>query len=147
MSSLAKSVSASSSPVVTSRPGTSARQVSSTFGAVSEVYAQTGVKGDEDNRGFDDLGQGGQHGQNPSHEQPQTLKLHGTSRNFAMLFETTEDQSSSFDDGGFLDDGRSTSAKPAFQAYMMKATSTYDSSTRAINGENRNRGGSLNIAF
>jgi len=147
MSSVSKPVAASTSPVTTSRPGSSSRQVSSQYGAVSELFAQTGVKGEEDNRGFDGYDQN-QGRRNPSHEQPPTLKLHGTSRTFAMLFEDSVDDYSNANNQGSAygqDYGRSN--KPAFQAYMNQATSTYDLNTRAINGETRNRGGSLNIAY
>ncbi|NVJ91548.1 MAG: hypothetical protein HWE34_07810 [Methylocystaceae bacterium] len=148
MSSVTKPIAASTSPVTTSRPGSGARQVSSQYGEVSELYAQAGVRGDEENRGFDGYGQGsGQRDQ--SHEQPRTLKLHGTSRTFAMLFEDAQsDYAASGDESSFYEsDGSLTTGKPAFQAYMSKATSVYDLSTRAINGETRNRGKSLNVAM
>ncbi|MDV7338789.1 hypothetical protein RYZ26_04230 [Terasakiella sp. A23] len=148
MSSVTKPIAASTSPVTTSRAGNAARQVSSQYGAVSELFAQTGVRGEDENRGFEGYDQGQGH-RNPSHEQPQTLKLHGTSRTFAMLFEEAQDEYKSVnDDGGYYDsDGVNGGGKPAFQAYMAKATSTYDLSTRAINGETKNRGGSLNVAL
>lgn len=146
MSSVTKTVSASTSPVTTSRPGSGARQVSSQFGAVSELYAQTGVRGEEENRGFDGFDQRqGQH--NPSHEQPQTLKLHGTSRTFAMLFEDVrEEYGNVANDGNIAGQGYG-GAKPAFQAYMARATATYDTNTRAVSGEGKSRGGSLNVAY
>ncbi|NVK18202.1 MAG: hypothetical protein HWE30_05875 [Methylocystaceae bacterium] len=147
MSSVTKPIAASTSPVTSSRPGSSSRQVSSQYGAVSELYAQTGVKGEEDNRGFDGYDQN-QGQRNPSHEQPPTLKLHGTSRTFAMLFEdTVDDYSSSAGEGNGYEQAYAGGNKPAFQAYMSRATSTYDLNTRAINGETKYRGGSLNVAL
>lgn len=148
MSSVTKPVQASTSPVAASRTGNSSRQVSSQYGPVSELYAQAGVKGDEDNRGYENFNQGSDH-RNPSHEQPQTLKLHGTSRTFAMLYEEAQHEFniSNEEDGYYSGDENQISGKPAFQAYMERATNTYDLSTRAINGELKNRGGSLNIAM
>ncbi|WP_135078090.1 hypothetical protein [Terasakiella sp. SH-1] len=143
MSSVTKPIAASTSPVASSRAGSSVRQVASQFGAVSELYAQSGVRGDDENRNLDDFNGKGQ--QQQRHEQPHTLKLHGTSRTFAMLFEDSQ-QGSSVGEDGYVGDGTGT-GKPAFQAYMERATSTYDLSTRAVNGELKVRGGSLNIAM
>ncbi|WP_069185682.1 hypothetical protein [Candidatus Terasakiella magnetica] len=147
MSSVTKPVAASTSPVASSRSGNSARQVASQSGLVSELFAQTGVKGEEENKGFDNFNQGQQH-RNNSHEQPHTLKLHGTSRTFAMLFEESQHEANALSEEGYYDEENSaTSGKPAFQAYMARATSTYETSTRAISGELKVRGGSLNIAM
>lgn len=150
MSSVTKPIAASNtSPVTSTRSGsTSARQISSSYGAVSELYAQTGVRSEDEPRDFDDFNNhSGQ--RNPSHDQPQTLKLHGTSRTFAMLFEAQQDEYSDAADDRYIDaNGFETSGnKPAFQAYMAKATSTYETSSRAVNGEWKSRGGSLNVAL
>jgi len=149
MSSVTKPVAASTSPVTSSRPGAgSARQVSSQYGAVSELFAQSGVRGEDESRGFEDFNQG-KGDRNPAHDQPPTLKLHGTSRTFAMLFEDVRDEygSGGSDDGYFGEDAAVGGGRPAFQAYMAKATNTYDLSTRVVSGDTKNRGGSLNIAM
>ncbi len=150
MSSVTKPIAASTSPVTSSsRPGSNSRLVSSSHASVSELLAQTGVNGEGEQPGFDEFGSGDGHHQNGSQHQPNTLKLLGTSRTFAMLFEeTTEDFYAANDDSGFYDnDGNLTGGKPAFQAYMNNATSTYDLSTRVVAGETKNRGGSVNIAM
>lgn len=144
MSSVTKPIAASTSPVTSSRPAGSSRQIASQYGPVSELYGQTGVKSEGENPGFDDFGHGQRH--NQSHEQPQTLKLHGTSRTFAMLFEDANTEETSLNDNYFGEEGAPT-GKPAFQSYMAHATTVYDQSTRSINGEGRSRGGSLNLAM
>jgi len=152
MSSVTKPIASGSSAVPSSRPaGGSARQVSSSqFNSVSELYAQTGVRGEDESRSFENFNQSNHGEQNQSQRQPHTLKLQGTSRTFAMLF---EDAQSDYNRSGFDDDGDygadpfAKPAKPAFQAYMERATSTYELSTRAINGETKNRGGSINLAM
>jgi len=144
MSSVTKPIAASTSPVTSSRPGSNSRQIASHYGAVSELFGQTGVKSEGESPSFEDFGNGS--GRNPSHEQPQTLKLHGTSRSFAMLFEEASAEQTSLSDSFFGEEG-APSGKPAFQSYMAHATHVYDQSTRAINGESRNRGGSLNLAM
>jgi hypothetical protein len=147
MSSVTKPITAGSSPVASSRAGGSTRQVASQYGAVSELYAQTGVRGEDENRSFEDFNQGSG-SRNSSHEQPHTLKLHGTSRTFAMLFEEAQHEfDSGRDEDAYFGEQSVSGSKPAFLAYMERATSTYDTSTRAINGEYRNRGGSINIAM
>jgi hypothetical protein len=149
MSSVTKPTAASTSPVASSRAGNSARQVASNYGPVSELYAQTGVRSEDENRGFEDFNQGSG-GRNPSHEQPQTLKLHGTSRTFAMLFEEASQEFNAVneDEGYYGEEFYASSGKPAFQAYMERATTTYETSTKAISGELKNsRGGSINIAM
>lgn len=148
MSSVTKPLAASTSPVTSSsRPGSNSRLVSSSFGSVSELAAQAGVNGEGEQPGFEEFGSGnGRH--ESGQQQPKTLKLLGTSRTFAMLFEETSDDYYAANDGvGAFGTEGGTSGKPAFQAYMTNATSTYDLSTRVINGETKNRGGSLNIAM
>lgn len=151
MSSVTKPVTTTTTSVASSRPaGGSARQISaSQYGTVSELVAQTGVRSEDESRSFENFNQGqGEHHQ--EREQPRTLKLNGTSRTFALLFEDTQQGYSSGDADGagqYDDDGFSKPAQPAFQAYMERATSTYDSSIRAVNGEWKSRGGSLNLAM
>jgi hypothetical protein len=144
MSSVTKPVSASTSPIAPSRSGGSTRQVSSQYGAVSELFAQTGVKGEGQQPGFEDFGHGG--GRNHSHEQPHTLKLHGTSRTFAMLFEEANTEQTSLGDNFFGEEGAPT-GKPAFQSYMNHATSVYEQSTQSIITRGKIRGNSLNLAL
>lgn len=144
MSSVTKPIAASTSPVSSSRPGSNSRQIASQYGAVSELFSQTGVKSEGESPSFEDFGSGSN--RNPSHEQPQTLKLHGTSRTFAMLFEEANTEQTSLNDNFFGEEGAPT-GKPAFRSYMNHATNIYDQSTRAINGEPRNRGDSLNLAM
>ncbi len=147
MSSVTKPIAAGSTPVATSRAGGSTRQVASQYGTVSELYAQSGVRGEDENRSFEDFNQGSG-GRGSSHEQPQTLKLHGTSRTFAMLFEEAQHElNAGPDEDSYFGEQSMSGKKPAFLAYMERATSTYDTSTRAINGELKNRGGSINIAM
>ena len=148
MSSVTKPLAASTSPVSSSRLASNSRQVSSNYGSVSELYAQTGVSGEGEQPGFDEFGQSNDGRSRNRYEQPQTLKLHGTSRTFAMLFEETNEGYRAANDDAYYDaDGGPAGGKPAFQAYMANATSTYDLSTRVISGENKNRGGSINIAM
>ncbi|WP_417821101.1 hypothetical protein [Terasakiella sp.] len=150
MSSVAKPIASGNTSVPSSRPaGGSARQISSSqYNSVSELYAQAGVRGEDESRSFENYSQG-QGQQNQSQQQPHTLKLHGTSRTFAMLF---EDAQSDYDAGNLGEssynaDPFARPGKPAFQAYMERATSTYELSTRAIKGELKNRGGSINLAM
>jgi hypothetical protein len=148
MSSVTKALATSTSPVTSSsRPGSNSRLVSSSYGSISELSAQSGVNGEGEQPSFEEFGSGNGHHQDGSQHQPKTLKLLGTSRTFAMLFEdVANDFNVSKDEQGYFDNnGNGLGGKPAFQAYMTNATSTYDLSTRVISGESKNRGGSLNI--
>lgn len=151
MSSVTKPVTTTTTSVASSRPaGGSARQISSSnYGAISELAAQTGVRSEDESRSFENYNQG-QGDRHQEREQPRTLKLNGTSRTFALLFEDTQQDYDTGDSDGagqYNEDGFAKPAQPAFQAYMERATSTYDTSIRAVNGEWKSRGGSLNIAM
>lgn len=145
MSSVTKPLSATASPVQSTRPGSSARAVASQYGSVSEIYAQAGVKGEDERPGYEDFNHN-QGNQQQTREQPQTLKLLGTSRTFAMLYEEANSENG-YTSSAQGEDGQFVSGRPAFQAYMNMATSTYDRSTSAVNGEYRNLGKSLNLAM
>jgi len=137
------SVAPSASPVAAPRgTGAGARQP---LAPVSELNSQAGVSYQQQQNDFSNFSDGGSK-RRSYQEQPTVLKLSGTSRTFAMLFEQANDRYSFDDDDDFSAHGDS-GGTPTFPAYVSYATERYDLANSAVSGENRQRGKSFNFSM
>lgn len=122
--------------------GAGARQP---FTPITEAQAQTSVAYQQRENDFSNFGEGGSK-KRGYQEQPTVLKLSGTSRTFAMLFEQANERYSFEDDEGF-EDFEDSGSTPAFSAYVSYATNRYDLANSAVSGESRSRGRSFNFSL